>query len=128
VNIFTFGQQFDYEQGLGLQTIAGLEVVTEIKLGAFFACHNLTHTSPLNSLLVIGQFAFAGCTSLRSVTAPLLEEIEASAFTECESLISLNAVDSINLTNMAHVGPNVFQNCFSITAFSGLHTASAQPV
>ena len=63
---------------------------------------------------VIGAFAFARCTSLRSITLPdSLETIGDKAFLRCTALRSITLPDSLET-----IGMRAFQNCASLTSIT----------
>lgn len=62
----------------------------------------------------IGEFSFAGCTSLKSVNIPsTLDKIGFGSFMGCTSLTDINISSNISVIN-----GQVFQNCTSLTEFT----------
>ena len=86
---------------------------------AFFAFFNnndfdsffFENAMPIDS---IGEFSFAGCTSLKSVNIPsTLDKIGFGSFMGCTSLTDINISSNISVIN-----GQVFQNCTSLTEFT----------
>lgn len=70
--------------------------------------------SNAKSIDVIGEFSFAGCTSLKSVNIPsTLDKIGFASFMGCTSLTDINISSNISVIN-----GQVFQNCTSLTEFT----------
>lgn len=70
--------------------------------------------SNAKSIDVIGEFAFSGCTSLKSVNIPMtLDKIGYAAFMGCTSLTSVNIS-----SNISEIKGQTFQNCTSLTEFT----------
>lgn len=70
--------------------------------------------SNAKSIDVIGEFAFSGCTSLKSVNIPsTLDKIGFGSFMGCTSLTDINISSNISVIN-----GQVFQNCTSLTEFT----------
>ena len=64
-----------------------------------------------NSVTVIGEWAFEGCTSLTSITIPdSVTKIENWAFSMCTSLTSVTIPDSVT-----EMGVYVFGGCVNLT-------------
>ncbi len=62
--------------------------VTKISSGVFYNNKEVVKVELPQSLEVVGDYAFAGCTALESVELPLnVKEIGYSAFNGCESLV-----------------------------------------
>ena len=71
--------------GYNMKYVA-METITYIYPKAFWNCTYL-QTLELGSIEVIGQYAFANCRSLASVTIPAsCKRIESGAFSNCEKL------------------------------------------
>lgn len=84
--------------------------VTQIKIGAFSGCINLTSVSLPEGIVSIGNTAFNECSKLTSITLPeSLEEIGTSVFADCSSLTSL-----LIPINIKQYGNNAFRNCTSL--------------
>ena len=83
-----------------LDTITGLEGMTEIIDEAFEGATALTNITIPSSIIKIGSCAFSGCTSLSNITIPSsVIDIESDAFDTCTNLtqITINkAQDSIS--------------------------------
>ena len=70
--------------------------------------------SNAKSIDAIGEFSFAGCTSLKSVNIPsTLDKIGFGSFMGCTSLTDINISSNISVIN-----GQVFQNCTSLTEFT----------
>ena len=70
--------------------------------------------SNAKSIDVIGEFAFSGCTSLKSVNIPMtLDKIGYAAFMGCTSLTTVNIS-----SNISEIKGQTFQNCTSLTGFT----------
>ena len=61
----------------------------------------------------IASGAFRNCTSLTSVAAPYVSEVESYAFSGCICLRSLRIS-----SHVIHIGNNAFENCTSLTSIS----------
>ncbi|MDR0697951.1 MAG: leucine-rich repeat domain-containing protein, partial [Tannerella sp.] len=86
--------------------------VTVIGDYAFADCHSLTSVTIPNSVTTIGDGAFAGCISLTSVTIPnSVTTIGEWAFLYCESLTSVTIPNSVT-----NIGWCAFQDCSSLTS------------
>jgi hypothetical protein len=78
--------------------------VTNIGIGAFNGCYDLTNISLGNSIISIGADAFTECFSLRSVTFPsTLTSIQDYAFAQCTNLQAIYF-----LGNAPSLGTGVF--------------------
>ncbi|MBR7100355.1 MAG: leucine-rich repeat domain-containing protein, partial [Clostridia bacterium] len=65
-----------------------------------------------DSVTTIGEFAFAGCESLKSVVIPdSVTTIGRSAFEDCSSLTSVVIPDSVTT-----IGRSAFEDCTSLTS------------
>lgn len=70
--------------------------------------------SNAKSIDVIGEFSFAGCTSLKSVNIPsTLDKIGFASFMGCTSLTDINIS-----SNISEIKGQTFQNCTSLTEFT----------
>ena len=84
--------------------------VTRIGEYAFAWCENLTSVTIPNSVTSIGESAFYGCYNLKSVTIPYsVTSIGEEAFYCCESLTSIDIPDSV-----ARIGYAAFGGCLSL--------------
>ena len=78
---------------------------------AFAYCTSLTSITIPNSVTSIGNSAFLGCTSLISVTIPSsVTSVESYAFSGCASLTSMTIPISVT-----SVGSYAFSSCASLT-------------
>ena len=86
--------------------------VTSIGEYAFADCSGLTSITIPNSVISIGNYAFAGCSELTSITIPSsVTSIENYAFVGCSELTSITIP-----SNVTSIGNYAFGNC------SGLKT------
>ena len=89
--------------------------VLEIADSAFTNNKDIKSVSFANAKAIdaIGEFSFAGCTSLKSVNIPsTLDKIGFGSFMGCTSLTDINISSNISVIN-----GQVFQNCTSLTEF-----------
>ncbi len=88
--------------------------VTEIGMGAFRDCPNLTSVTfaPGSQLTTIYAYAFAGCTNLTSIDLPN------SVTTIYEYAFADTGLTSCNLKNVSSLGYGVFSECHALTSFS----------
>lgn len=90
--------------------------VLEIADEAFMNNKDIESVSFANAKAIdaIGEFSFAGCTSLKSVNIPsTLDKIAFASFMGCTSLTDINISSNISVIN-----GQVFQNCTSLTEFT----------
>lgn len=90
--------------------------VLEIADSAFTNNKDIESVSFANAKAIdaIGEFSFAGCTSLKSVNIPsTLDKIGYAAFMGCTSLTSVNIS-----SNISEIKGQTFQNCTSLTEFT----------
>ena len=86
--------------------------VTQIKIGAFSGCINLTSVSLPEGIVSIGGTAFYECSSLTSIILPeSLKKIGNSAFDGCSSLTSVLIPTNIDKYGIA---VDAFKNCTSL--------------
>jgi len=116
--------------------------VTEICANAFSSCSSLKNITLPDSLAVIGEYAFAWCSSLTDVVVPDgVTEIGDGAFRNCSALKSVTLGESVesigeyaftyckaitNITipdSVAHIGASAFYNCVSITGATFKNTS-----
>ena len=84
--------------------------VTKIGDLAFEGCTSLKSVTIPSSVTAIGDLAFEGCASLTSVTIPSsVTEIGESAFSRCKSLTSVTIPNSV-----AEIGYFAFSHCTSL--------------
>lgn len=65
-----------------------------------------------NSITEIGQYAFAGCSTLNNINAPNVTRIDAYAFKDCKDLSSFVVPD-----NLEYIGDDVFSGCLSFEEY-----------
>lgn len=90
--------------------------VLEIADFAFMNNKDIESVSFANAKAIdaIGEFSFAGCTSLKSVNIPsTLDKIGFGSFMGCTSLTSVNIS-----SNISEIKGQTFQNCTSLTEFT----------
>ena len=84
--------------------------VTAIGDEAFFGCKSLKSISIPSSVTSIGEWAFHGCESLESVEIPSsVTDIGDEAFRDCESLTSVEIPSSVT-----SIGDSAFSWCTSL--------------
>ena len=88
--------------------------VTSIGDYAFAYCMSLRSITIPNSVTSIGDYAFAYCMSLRSITIPnSVTSIGDYAFTNCMSLSSITIPNSVT-----SIGDYAFTNCMSLSSIT----------
>ena len=86
--------------------------VTNIGGDAFAGCSSLTSVTIGNSVTSIGEWAFLNCSSLTSVTIPnSVTSIGDNAFRYCSSLTSVTIPNSVT-----SIGDYAFYECSSLTS------------
>ena len=99
-----------YINGIGVILFDG--EVTTIGEWAFAHCDNLTSITIPDSVTTIGNWAFHNCSSLTSVTiGESVTTIGESAFRDCSSLTSVTISDSVT-----EIGWDAFAYCSSLTS------------
>ena len=99
VNVRSFNE-FQFFKGL-----------TDLPLGAFRDCSDLTGITLPDGITSIGGWAFFYCSSLTNITLPEgLKTIGDSAFVGCSSLTSIKLPDGLTSIEIF-----AFQNCSSLT-------------
>lgn len=92
--------------------------LTHIDTSAFENWNALEQIELPNTLIYIGENAFAGCSNLTSLTTigsaasqlPSLKNIGARAFAGCSKLTSLTIGDESHKLSINDIGENVFEN------------------
>ena len=96
----------------GVKRIILGDSVTIIGNSAFSGCSSLTSVTISNSVTTIRGYAFSGCISLTSVTIPnSVTTIEQSAFGGCTSLTSVTIPNSVTT-----IEQSAFRGCSSLTS------------
>ena len=102
------GKQGDYN-------IPSDNFLIEIGNFAFAGCTGLTSVSFANNVKIIGIGAFAGCTKLTSVMIPndfkAVQIIKEGAFAGCTELTSITIPDSVTF-----IGDHAFEGCTSLSS------------
>ena len=87
-----------------LENVTFSEELEQLSVWAFAQCVNLSETnlSEVRALKTIGDYAFMGCTMLRSVTIPSgVELIGKLAFYNCTRLSDVTIADSVKMVDYA---------------------------
>ena len=85
--------------------------VTFIGRGVFQNCQNLTRIIISDSVISIGDYAFSGCTGLRSVVIPDgVTYLGHGIFAYCHNLVSVTLSN-----NLKQVEAESFDHCFNLT-------------
>lgn len=80
------------------------DTVTDISVGAFYDCTEMTSVIIPDSVDFISSNAFTGCTGLTEVTLPdSIDAIYDETFDGCTSLVTINIPESVN-----YIGGNAF--------------------
>ena len=88
--------------------------VTQIGYGAFAGCSSLTSITILEGVTSIGYGAFSGCSSLTGITIPdSVTSIGDSAFYGCSSLTGITIPDSVTC-----IDGGAFSGCSSLTSIT----------
>ncbi|GMH65771.1 hypothetical protein TrLO_g14502 [Triparma laevis f. longispina] len=95
------------------------EGVESISYGAFCQCHRLTTVSFPTTLILIGESAFAACSSLENIDLlhTNLQEFGDAAFWSCSELKSMRIPDSLQT-----LGKGVFLECSKLVP-SNIHVS-----
>ncbi len=81
---------------------------------AFEGCSGLTSITIPNSVTSIGDYVFSGCSSLASITIPSsVMSIGDYAFGGCSSLASITIPSSVT-----SIGKFAFENCYGLTSIN----------
>ena len=100
----------------GCLTVPEAQSVQSLPDSAFAGNTTLQSLNDLNSvpnLTVIGNNAFAGCTSLVSANLPNIKTVGNNAFAGCTSLVS------VQLPNASSISDNAFEGCTNLTNIVG---------
>ena len=91
------------------------ESVTEIGIGAFYACRSLKSIELPESVTSIGNSAFSGCHCLTSIVIPeSVTSIGDCAFQRCWDLKSVSIPEG-----PTHIGSEAFSACWKLADASG---------
>ncbi len=102
----------------GCKTTVIPNTVTTIGYAAFAGCTSLTSVTIPNSVTTIGIGAFQECSALTSISIPnSVTNIEMSAFYGCNSLTSVTIGSSVTF-----IGNDAFNGCNSLTSVTCLAT------
>lgn len=97
-------------KGVNNSTIPTDESVTIIGNNAFQGCTGLTNIVIPDNITTIGNYAFASCTGLTGITiSNSVTSIGSYAFSGCSSLVNLTIPNSVT-----GIGQYAFQNCTSL--------------
>lgn len=97
-----------------LRSVVIPDHMTIIHFGMFAGCKNLEHIVIPSTVMTIESHAFLGCENLRHVEfgeASLLTRIGAYAFAGCSSLVTLTLP-----CNISHMGSYAFAGCTSLVS------------
>jgi hypothetical protein len=112
-NIIT-GSAGNLPSELILQSMIDGMSITSIGANAFAGRTTLTSITIPDTVTSIGESVFAGCTSLTSVTLPnTLTSIAANLFNGCTSLTSITLPDTVT-----SIGESAFAGCTSLTSIT----------
>ena len=99
-------------RGYDIKRIIIGDGVTTIGVYAFAGCSSLTSVTIPNSVTTIGEEAFEGCRALTSVTIPnSVTKIGDSAFEDCSALTSITIPN-----NVTKIGDRAFEYCRALTS------------
>ena len=97
-------------RGYDIKRIIIGDGVTTIGVYAFAGCSSLTSVTIPNSVTTIGEEAFEGCRALTSVTIPnSVTKIGDSAFKDCSALTSVTIPNSVT-----KIGDHAFDYCSAL--------------
>lgn len=91
-------------------TTANLPLATTILDRAFASCTNLKNVNLPKNVNLLGEYAFAGCSSLASVDFQEVGTVGAYAFSNCKNLVS------VNLPAARSIKSNAFFGCSGLTS------------
>lgn len=99
-----------YSQRDQISTVSISEGITDLGLGLFANCQNLTGVTLPRTLLDAGWDTFQNCTALATVTLPQsVQEIGSGAFEGCTSLTSVNIPNGVT-----EIGSYTFLDCSNL--------------
>lgn len=108
-----------------LKTVV-VQDASSIQASALYNCTSLTSVSTTSKLSSIGDYSFAGCTSLTSLPSNTsqLQSIGQHAYQGCTNLQSIAIPEQVT-----SIGDYAFSNCTHLTAFSTpVGISSIQPM
>ena len=104
----------DAPWGIEITDVIIEDGVTEIASWAFGCCQKLKNVAISDSVKIINDSAFFGCTSLTNVTIPYgVTSIKRCAFDACSNLENINIPDSV-----VQIGYGAFCGCESLTSIT----------
>ena len=106
------GKLISYAHGNYAESYNIPNSVTEIGVGVFSGCTNLTSITIPNSVTSIGDNAFSNCDNLKSITIPnSVISIGDVAFSDCDNLTSITIPNSVT-----SIGSYAFEGCTNLTS------------
>ena len=112
--LYIFSDSYSDEIPADVQCVIIGDAVTSIGDYAFSGCTSLKSIAIPDSVTSIGSRAFYGCDSLTSIAIPdSVTSIGRGAFEACTSLTSIAIPDSVT-----YIGDVAFYNCFSLTSIT----------
>ncbi len=114
-DMFTYGYDafpwYEYRSNIKTIIIYGISNISDY---AFCGCSSLKSISIPNSVTSIGDDAFLGCSSLTTITIPdSVTTIENNAFSSCTGLKSITIPNSVT-----SIGDAAFSECSSLTTIT----------
>lgn len=123
----------------GISSVEILGKGATVAEGAFMSCTKLTSFDFADLVGRVGDFAFYGCTSLKSVNAPEITELGEACFADCFALASFAAakleivgayafspysetsqngaaIKVFDAPNLREIGDYAFYACYSLTS------------
>lgn len=104
----TYIKQYTFQGCVNLETITGLENVTECSMNSFYNCRALKAIS-LPNLKIGGSYCFQGCTQLTELVLPKLEATPSYMVSGCRQL------EYLHLASVVSIAYGSFMNCSALT-------------